>query len=67
MANGFNSEVGQQQKTSGKGMETKRGSVPSPKLNMKTAAWPENPGKTGPNRNPTGVEKIQTYAKSAGL
>ena len=68
MSNPFNSENGQQNKTGGSGKKEKaRGAKPGGKLAMKTAAWPKNPGKTGPNRNTTHVKEVKQYATSAGV
>lgn len=68
MPNPFNSENGQQNKTGGSGHKEKpQGSASNPKLRMKTANWPGNPGKSGPNRNTTGVKEISEYATKSGV
>ncbi len=45
----------------------KSGSPPSGKLTFRTAKWPSVPGKTGPNRNTTGVNKIKQHPVDKGL
>lgn len=68
MSNPFNSENGQQNKAGGSGAKEKPGSgKPNGKLAMKTAAWPGVPGKTGPNRNTTGVKEVKQYADNVGV
>ena len=67
MANAFNSEVGQANKTDGSGKALhKRTSAPGtsdPK--QSTANWPGLPGKTGPSRG--SAPKIKEHAKAVGI
>ena len=67
MAQPFFGEVGQQNKSSGKGWVDKRGSVSTPSLNMKTESWPDVPGKTRPESNHGVGVKVKIYPVSKGL
>lgn len=63
MPNKFNNPI-----TGGGGKPEKpRGGKPNGKLPMKNAFNSTVPGKTGPNRNTTNVEKIKQYADSNGV
>ncbi len=66
MANPFNSDVSQQNRTGGKGKDSPAGKVASPTLNMKARAWPGLPGKSGPNRS-AGYTKPPQHTQVKGL
>ncbi len=68
MANAYNSNVSLKNRSGGTGHRepaaTKRQNGP---LKMRTAGWPQVPGKTGPKRNTTGAKACYAYPTSKGL
>ena len=67
MANPYNSEVGQQEKTGGSGYRDKRGKKASPALRYRSPAWPGVPGKVRAVAGPKLGKKKQPEPVSEGL
>ena len=67
MANSFNSEVGQANKSGGHGVVFKRSGKMPAKGNpsLSTVNWPGLPGKTGPSRG--SLPTIKVSMKSIGI
>ncbi len=67
MANAFNSEVSQVNKSSGHGPKDKPTKAASPSLNMKTGPFRGKIGKAGPNRNSPGWRRVKQHTQSSGV
>lgn len=67
MANPYNSDVSQQNRSGGSGHRERPAAKGQGTLRYRTAPWPAAPGKTGPKRNTTGVKRVAQYPASKGL
>lgn len=67
MANPYNSEVGQQNKTGPGGKKALRGKKASPTLNYRCPKWPGVPGKARAVKWPKHGEKKSQHPVSEGL
>lgn len=69
MANPYYGETAQANKTGSSGYKTKRGpgAPGGGGLTQKVRSYPAPPGKSGPNRNTTGVPKLKVHAQEKGL
>ena len=67
MANPYNSDVSQQNRSGGRGHADRPAAKGADGLRMRTAPWPAAPGKAGPKRNTTGAKRVTRYPASKGL
>ncbi len=67
MANPFNSEVGQQNKTGGKGVVSKRTGPSNPSLPFKAGPTGQAPGNVKSATGSKGYPVVKIYASSKGV